>query len=223
MKRMPILFLLALLLPTANSNLWSSDQDLGHWGAYGISRQVSSKVSLGTNLQFRFRDNLGDMHFVKWDTGPVFKISSKFKLGTLLRISTAEGGDNWSNQNYLFVDQSLNLYSQNGWSLDFRTRFHIKLTDAGRNFIRLKPQLSYKFDLGPTGSSWFLYDDMFLQTSELGARDRFNVNWLASGFKFGVARNLGLSAYYLLRSDKLASTGEWSHLHIFGTGVTYKY
>ena len=77
------------------------------------------------------------------------------------------------------------------------------------------------FDIGilVTHVCFFVNNEFFFQTTELGDRDRYNQNRFASGLRFQLGRILSLSTYYLLRSDKVTGTDEWEHIHVFGTAL----
>ena len=199
--------------------LHAADHDFGHWGEYGVNAKINDAWYFKSDVLYRFRDNAGDFHYFRWESGPGVKLHKNFSLSAMYRLNPQEKNDEWKNQHYLIVDPALKLYSSAAWTLDFRSRFQVKLGDLGRGFWRPRPQLSRNFKLGKNKTSWFVNDEFFFQITELDDRDRFNQNRFASGFKFQLCKKFSLSTYYLLRSDKIPVVDEWTHIHVFGTAL----
>ena len=203
--------------------LAASSHDYGHWGEYGIKAKINNTWSFNSDIQLRFRDNASDLHFFRWEFGPKIKFNRHFSVLVMYRLNPQEKNGEWDNQHYLLIDPVLKLYSSPQWTFDLRSRFHVRLGKLGRGFWRPRPQLSHKFKLGNHKSSWFVNNEFFIQMTELGARERINQNRLSSGFKFSLNKSLDLSAYYLLRSDKVAPAQTWNHIHIIGTALYFKF
>ncbi len=219
--------LLVLSMLWVAGPLAALEQDFGYWSEYGVRHKLDQRWQFSSNAQVRWRDNAGDLNYLRIEGGPSLSLNQRFSLGALFRVSPKESGESWSNEYYLLLDPTVKLYSSPGLGLDFRARIHQRVGDLGRSFVRLRPRVSCKFELGDSPSSWFLYNEWYLQTSEPGTRDRYNQNWLTSGFNFGLPGELELSVYYQLTSNKLAAAvpelRQWSHAHILGTAIYLSY
>ena len=202
-----------------NWSLYAGDHDYGHWGEYGINAKISDRWYFKSDILYRLKDNAGDFHYFRWESGPGVKFHKNFSFLVMYRLNPQEKNEDWKNEHYLMVDPALTLYKSAAWTLNFRSRFQVKMGDLGRGFWRPRPQLSRSFKLGSQKASWFVNNEFFFQITELGDRDRYNQNRFASGFKFQLGSILSLSTYYLLRSDKITGTDEWKHLHVLGTAL----
>ena len=219
MKNLLPLLVSALLLLTVNNCLHASDHDYGHWGEYGLNWTLDERWLLNSNAQFRFRDNLRDFHNYRLETGPAVKINPVLKLGMKFRFEPKESLTGWNNYYYLLFDPSLKLYSSDKLNIDFRIRYHRHLGDVGNSFVRVRPRLTCHLIILNHQIPWFLQNEFWIQTSELGSRDRYNQNRFASGCKFSLSRSLDLTIFYLWRSDKIPLPDRWKHIHVMGTAL----
>ena len=220
MLKFKVGILVLALVVFVGGNIEASDQDFGHWGAYGVKVGLNDKTTFSSSVELRFRDNASDLHFIKWETGLDYKVNKAISLGGYYRYNPSEKADEWNDAHYMLLDQNIKLASNAKWDFKFRNRFHVKLGDLGRSFWRTKFQLAYKFKIHDHKASWFADNEVWYQISELNGRDSYNVNWASTGFKFSINKNIAFSPYYRLRSDKSAS-GDWAHIHILGTSLDF--
>jgi hypothetical protein len=212
---------LVVLTAVCFSALPTAAGETEHWGEYAIQKNINDRVSLKSDIQLRVRDNISDFYWSRWEIGPNIRIDKRrLNLITYFRVKRQEYSDGWANQYNIFIDPIFKLYNDRTTTLDFRVRLHTQLNgDYKRQFIRLRPRLTTRFMLGKTRCSWFTYNDFWMQVSDLGARDRYNVNWLGSGVRFGLNYPLSLAVYVQYRSDKLPATGEWDHDPVLGSSL----
>jgi hypothetical protein len=194
-----------------------------HWGEYALQARVNDRVSLRTDVQMRIRDEVSDFYWYRWEIGPNIKVDNRWlNVQTFFRFKRQEYGTGWENQYNIFIDPIVKLYNDKVNTFDFRVRIHTQLNGEGkRQFIRLRPRITTRFDIGKMRCSWFACDDFWFQVNELGARDRFNTNWAATGVRFGLNKPLSLAVYYQYRSDKLPATGKWDHDPVIGTSLQW--
>ncbi len=223
MKKILGIIILALILQSNNWFLYAGDNDFGHWGTYGVKAEINDVWFFSSDVELRFRDNTSDFHYFRWEFGPGIKFNKYFSILVMYRLNPQEKKGEWKSQHYMMIDPSFKIYSSAKWAFDIRSRFKVKLADLGRGFWRPKPQLSYKFKIGESKSSWFVNNEFFVQMTELGARDRINQNRFATGFKFGLGKYVDLRTYYLLRSDKESSTSDWNNIHVIGSSLYFKF
>ena len=212
-----------LTLLLFGSTLMAAENDFGHWNATGIKAKINDKASFKSSVEMRMKDNAGDLHYVKWETGIDYKVNKVISLGGYYRLNPSEKSDEWNNAHYILLDQNFKLASNARWDFKFRNRFHLRLGELGRGFWRTKFQLAYKFKIRQAKSSWFIDNEVWYQISDINGRDRFNVDWVTTGFKFALGRGVSLSPYYRLRLDKVTSTGDWKRLHILGTSLSFSF
>ncbi|MBW7996309.1 MAG: DUF2490 domain-containing protein [Candidatus Glassbacteria bacterium] len=201
----------------------ASAGDTEHWGEYGIQLKFSDRFSLKSDVQLRFRDGISDFYWYRFEAGPNFKLNDRINITVLGRIKPQQYGDEWRRQYNIFIDPVFKIAHNGTTTFDLRTRVQTKLTGEGWQFLRLRPRLTHRFYLGELRCAWFLYNDFWLQFSALGARDRYNVNWLGTGVKFGLKRPVDFSVYLQYRSDKLPATGRWDHDPVLGTRLRYRF
>ncbi len=217
---LPVLILAVLLMAT-DSCLAGK---LEHWGEYGIQKKITDRVSLKSDIQLRIRDNVSDFYWLRLEVGPNIKISNRWlNLMVLFRVKPQEYGGRWRRQYNIFIDPVFKLYHNGTTTFDIRTRVHTQLNDQGREFIRIRPRLTHRFMLGKVRCAWITYNDFWLQTSSLGPRSRYNTNWLATGFKWGLNKPAVFSLYFQYRSDKLPANSNWDHDPVIGTSVFYRF
>lgn len=220
MKRFFSLIAFVLLIATAAPAPASTDT--GTWNEFGIRKALPRTWYLWSDIQFRTRDDFSDFYWFRWEGGPGFKPASWMDLRVMFRVNPVEvGPDDWSTRYYVMIDPVFQLYKGSNWTCDFRTRLHQKL-DEGRSFLRLRPRLIRAFQAGRTASTWYVYDDVRIQTTALGSRDRVNVNWLASGFTFRLWGNTDLGLGWLLESSQ-GSGGKWNHLNVLNTSLVRRF
>ncbi|MCE5271433.1 DUF2490 domain-containing protein [bacterium] len=198
----------------------ADNTDWGQWGEYGIKAKLSPGLSFSTHVQYRLQDNMSDLYFIRWESGVVLKAAKYLDLAAFYRLNPQEKNGEWDNQHYLLLDQILKSPALGPWSLDFRSRVHIRLGDLGRGFWRPRFQVSHK--IGKT-AGWFAYNEFWIQTTALQGRDRYNTNWLSTGFKFKLPAGFEFSPYYLLRNDKIKGSADWTTQHILGTSLYYSF
>lgn len=198
----------------------AAGNDTGYWGVYGVKGKLNEMLGLSSDIQFRVRDDFGDFHFFRWESGATAKPLSWLDLSFFYRLNPRKQSGEWSNQHYLLLDQTLKGRLSPNWGVDWRNRFYIKLGELGRSFVRERVQVTRKIN---RASSWFVYNEFWIQTSELDGRDRYNVNWFSTGIKFKLPGGFDFSPHYLLRTDKGKTTGEWSTLHVLGTSLYYSF
>ena len=198
--------------------------DLEHWGEYGISRKLNDCFTLKSDVQIRVREDISDFYWARFEIGPNFKIDKRWLSMTVyFRVKRQEYGDEWKNQYNLMFDPVVKLYSGKSTTVDFRVRVHTQLNDDNRRqFVRFRPRVTHRFKLGKTPCAWYACNDFWLQYSSLGARDRYNTNWAATGCRFGLCKTVDFTAYFQYRSDKLPTTGKWDHDPVIGTSVQFK-
>jgi len=213
----PIILMFILLC--GNWFAYAGDHDFGHWGEFGVKARLSDQWYFKSDILYRLKDNAGDFHYFRWESGPGVKLHKNFRFLVMYRLNPKEKNEDWQNQHYLIIDPALKLFNSDAWALDFRSRFQVKLGGLGRGFWRPRPQLSRIFKIGNYKSFWFVNDEFFFQITAPGDRGRFNRNRLASGFKFQLGKIFSLSTYYLLRSDKIPVTDQWTHIHVLGTAL----
>ena len=196
-----------------------------HWGEYAIQKKINGRVSLKSDIQMRVRDDISDFYWLRFEIGPNIKIDNRWlNVTTYFRIKRQEYSDGWDNQYNIFIDPIVKLYNDKTTTFDFRVRIHSQLNDDNRRqFIRLRPRLTTRFILGKTRCAWFVYNDFWMEIGEPGDRDRYNVNWLASGFRFGLNKPVSLAVYLQCRSDKLPATGKWDHYPVLGSSLQYSF
>ena len=220
MLKLRVGFLVLALVVFFGSNIKAAEQDLGHWGAYGVKVGLNDRTAFSSSVELRFKDDISDLHYIKWETGLSYKVNSIIGLGAFYRFNPSEKANDWNNAHYMLLDQNIKLASNARWDFKFRNRFHLKVGDLGRSFWRTKFQLAYKFKVNDSKASWFVDNEIWYQISELNGRDSYNVNWATTGLKFSLHDNIAFSPYYRLRSDKAVS-GDWSHIHIIGTSLNF--
>jgi hypothetical protein len=204
-----------------NGALFASDHDFGHWGAYGVKARINDKTSFSSSMEFRFKDNASDLHYMKWETGLAYKVHKVVSLAAAYRLNPGESSGEWNNAHYVILDQNFKLATNAKWDLKFRNRFIFRAGELGRGFWRTKLQLAYKFKVGESKASWYVDNEIWYQISDINGRDRYNVNWATMGFNFSLHEHVAFGPYYRLRSDKVTTTGDWKHLHILGTSLNF--
>ena len=190
-----------------------------HWGEYGLNYNFNKQWYLWTDYQMRVRDNIQDYYWWRYEIGPGVRVGGWLNLRVSYRHKSQESAGDWQSEENLFVDPIFKLFSRGADSFDLRTRLHFKLGDNGREYIRLRPRLTHRFNIGWRKCNWYIYNEFWLQASALGAHDRYNINWFNTGFKWQLARNLDLTTYFQYRSDKLPVSGKWDHDPVIGTSL----
>jgi hypothetical protein len=211
-----------LLASMSAAPSFAGNTDNGTWNEFGLRAALPDSWYLLSNVQFRFRDNFSDFYWFRWEVGPGFKPAPWLDVNLAFRVNPTERNGRWSNQNYIFLNPVFRLYSKAGWTTDLRTTLHQKL-DVGRSYFRVRPRVSRAFKAGTTASTWYVYDEVRFETTDLkGKRDRLNYNWFATGFIFRLYGNTDLGLGYLLESSQGAN-GKWSHLNVLNTSLIYRF
>ncbi|MFH1070588.1 MAG: DUF2490 domain-containing protein [Candidatus Glassbacteria bacterium] len=218
MQRMGVVLLVSLTLSILPSSLPAGKTE--HWGEYGLQYNINTIWHIMTDYQMRVRDDIQDYYWWRYEIGPGVRIGKWLDLRVLYRYKPQESSPGkWQVEKNIFIDPTFKLYTQDSNSFDLRTRVHAKLGNVGREYIRIRPRLTHRFNIGWRKCNWYVYNEFWMQVSALGPRDRYNTNWFNTGFKWQLFKNIDLSTYFQYRSDKLPATGKWDHDPVIGTSV----
>lgn len=220
MKTLRVFLAASLLIMVSSLSLFAVTAKTEHWGEYGVLYNFNKNWLLMSDYQMRVRDDIQDYYWRRFEIGPGVRINNWLDVRVLYRNKSAEQTPGtWQAEKNIFIDPTFKFYSKGANTFDLRTRVHSKLGHVGREYLRIRPRLTHRFNLGWRKCNCYIYNEWWLQYSALGPLDRYNTNWLSAGFKWQICKNLDLTTYFQYRSDKLPATGKWDHDPVIGTSV----
>ena len=224
MKTLHVFLSASLLILFSSLSLFAVEAKTEHWGEYGALYHINKNWLLMSDYQMRVRDDIQDYYWWRFEIGPGVRINNWVDVRVLYRNkSTETKPGTWQVEKNIFIDPTFKFYSKGKNTFDLRTRVHTKLANVGREYLRFRPRYTRRFNIATHKCNWYIYNEWWVQYSARGTRDRYNTNWLNTGFKWQLSKNLDLTTYFQYTSTKLAAklpaNRTWSNAPTIGTSL----
>lgn len=214
MRTKPVLIAIALALAVVGPDTFAAEHDQAQRLQNTLSWEASRRLSFKGGVQFRFRENLQDFYYFKWEAGSVVKVTGWFELPASFRRVKREFQTGWQETEILLIDPKIRVFSINKWQLDLRTRFQFLLDNPeGLQFVRVQPKLWYIFTRKRRELGWFIYNDFYFPFEKTFRDNNSRFNMFSTGLRWPLNPHTDLDLYYMLFSMRLQRGIPWRHIH----------
>ncbi len=225
MKKFILALALAASLGLSFPELAAADHQFQLWTELKFSKKIDgSPFTFQWATENRFRNDGGFEYFL-FNTTVGFEAQfwKWFRPGLLFRLEKGDAKDTETR----VMPQFEVVNSLGPIEIADRNRFEFRFFwgdpgDDWRFRYRNRLKLGHKFKSKPVSYNPYVSDEIFIET---GSGNRgFNQNRAAIGNVFGFCEDhIKFDLYYMLRTDKSSSSGDWSHAHVLGTSLGFKY
>ena len=190
-----------------------------HSGALRMENRLgwtlSPTLSLQGGVQARLRDNLSEFYYRKFDAGVAYRYSDRLKLPLTLRVEDRIRDFGWLRSTYLLFDPSLVLAEPGDWRIDIRVRLQYLSDENSLHFLRIQPRLWRDFELAGIPLGWWVYNDIYVRTADVGVGDvtSYHANNFCTGFNLPLGQGSDLNVYYMLYTGRSTPDSERGHSH----------
>ncbi len=207
------LVILMLLMQAAFTDVHAyADGDFQIWHNEVQEFNVSKKIKVPLEEEFRYGDNASELYYHHYDIGLTYDANKNLTIGVFYRqIYEGEKGKSKPEfQPHFDITPKVDIY---GFHLEDRNRFEYKLYDDNRADIveyRNKISIRSPWKLTPLKIQPYVADEVFVWlNTAFFRRNRFD-----AGASFEFAKNLKGDVYYRLQCTK--KSGRWTDANILG-------
>ncbi|HSA31324.1 MAG TPA: DUF2490 domain-containing protein [Candidatus Omnitrophota bacterium] len=205
--------------------------DLAYWSQYTVLLHDGEHVDLNLFFDFRFDDNIGENDLSLASIQAKYDFIKNLSFGTNYtyildrKFNSSAGKSEYLDQHRLELEA--NPYYKIGDWLKFDNRNRVEfrwIENNGSYNTRSRHRVRLTFplvkDLLPKQDGIYMDSEFFYNYAEHSYDENRSV---PLGIKFNLSEQLGLSLFYMVRSQKSVSTGEWSTSHVLGTNFSIKF
>ncbi len=231
MRRMLSIVLLFWCVVFCAAASWAEEDDFAYWSQYTVALHDGEQIDLNLFFDFRFDHNAGnnDLNLAslqaKYDFIENISFGTNYTYILDKKYSSSSGNSEYFYQHRLELEA--NPYYKIGDWLKFDNRNRVEfrwIEDNGsyntRSRHRLRFTLPLVKDLLPKQDGIYMDSEFFYNYAEHTYDENRSV---PLGVKFKLSDQLGLSLFYMVRSQKSSSSGEWTTSQILGSNVSIKF
>jgi hypothetical protein len=177
--------------------------------------KLDSKWTVQGGLQARLRDNFSEFYYRKLDAGVSYKFSADVSLPLTLRFEDRIRDFGWLRSTYLLFDPDVVVMRRGAWRADVRVRLQYLIEENSLHYIRVQPRLWRDILLNGYKLGWWVFNDFYLRTAEVGVGDVTPAlaNNFCTGFNLPLPHGQDLNLYYMLYTGRNTDTDERRHSH----------
>ena len=213
------LMILALAMPTGSrGSIWH------FWNTDSISGKLTDRVKVGTELEFRWREDK-DKHFYykHAQIGLEYKVNDYFSAGAAYRQvdenTKDPTGEDWFTEYRPMVNLT-GQYTLEGWKLKDRLRISYRVFDIDKDDVwrfRNKFYIYSPWKFTSLKINPYVADEIFLEEHKPGIyRNRFYV-----GVGLKIVEHVGGGLFYLWQTDNKGD--EWASFNVAGLQVKFSF
>jgi len=218
MKRLIILFLLAVGTNLVNPYLASADSYWEYWSSYEIKAKVKEKIDFKVKPEWRFKDDMSQYYYQHVDLGFDWKATKHWTLGAYYRNIDELKSGTWKYEHRPYLDAA---YSWKWSQLSFDNRGRVEFrnpegdgnnTERYRNRFRVRGPKWTKVKIQPFVAVEPFYD--------FGVDDWTRVRSYA-GVSFDITKNIKADVNLIHDADKGAN--DWSGKNILYSSLKWEF
>jgi len=224
-----VLTVFCVLLCAAAS--WAEEDDFAYWSQYTVLLHDGEHIDLNAFFDFRFDNDAGNNDLNQASLQAKYDFIEHLSFGTNYTYILDKKYSSSSRNSEYFYQHVLELeanpyYTITDWlKFDNRNRVEFRwIEDNGSYNTRSRHRLRFTFplvkNLLPKQDGIYMDSEFFYNYAERTYDENRSV---PLGIKFTLNEQVGLSVYYMVRSQKSNSTGEWTTTQILGSNVSLKF
>ncbi len=210
-------FLLSLLtigiVAFCDVGIVSAADDWQYWNELILKREATKKVDFHIKLEQRFVDDFREFALHNYAPGFVYKFQRHFDFELNYKFEREKGKRQWRNEHRIEMIPIIKWQ----WSeLKFKLRNRLEYRNIdGDESWRLREKIKVNRAVGFDGFyvTPYVSEEIFYDF-KIGD---FNQNRVSIGLSKYIISDLGISIYYMLKSNKRER--RWSHANVVGTKV----
>lgn len=198
-----------------------SDEGFQWWTSASASTKISDDWKCTFLQEFRLGDDGGNFYYEHSDLGFTYSgLADWIDLGANFRlIYEKDGNDDWKRENrpHLNVTLKNKLF---GLSVSSRGRFEYRDRYKDEDVWRYRHKVTVKFPCELTALKLkpYVADEIFATMND----DNVDKNRVYAGASFGLTETVSADIFYMWQTSR-SSSGEWSDIHVLGTGLKLRF